>query len=232
MQGGAGQRAVGDRRRRLASSCPTCAEQEPIIEKLTSPPEFSSATVFKVDCDKQKDVQALGPRRQSTLIAFKGTAETAGSVGDTDPALIDTLFRSALKNKNDPDFLEDRGRPFHSAALRSSNGAPASAPPLGATSLMAARGEDLAQFFLTMTAFGLGRPRRYCSSASCRVRSSTAGRTGCRALATSQSRIRRRAAGDRDRHRGRRGQAAGGRAGRGIRPGEPDHAFLPPPAPP
>ncbi|MDW9477376.1 hypothetical protein GOC38_07280 [Sinorhizobium meliloti] len=131
-------------------------------------------------------MQALGPRRQSTLIAFKGTAETAGSVGDTDPALIDTLFRSALKNKNDPDFLEDRGRPFHSAALRSSNGAPASAPPLGATSLMAARGEDLAQFFLTMTAFGLGRPRRYCSSASCRVRSSTAGRTGCRALATSQ----------------------------------------------
>ncbi|MCM5692142.1 hypothetical protein [Sinorhizobium meliloti] len=155
------------------------APQEPIIEKLTSPPEFSSATVFKVDYDKQKDVQALGPRRQSTLIAFKGTAETAGSVGDTDPALIDTLFRSALKNKNDPDFLEDRGRPLHSAA-------PASAPPLGATSLMAARGEDLAQFFLTMTAFGLGRPRRYCSSASCRVRSSTAGRTGCWALATSQ----------------------------------------------
>ncbi|AGG71039.1 hypothetical protein [Sinorhizobium meliloti] len=30
-------------------------------------------------------MQALGPRRQSTLIAFKGTAETAGSVGDTEP---------------------------------------------------------------------------------------------------------------------------------------------------
>ncbi|MDE4603049.1 hypothetical protein [Sinorhizobium meliloti] len=33
-------------------------------------------------------MQALGPRRQSTLIAFKGTAETAGSVGDTDPAFL------------------------------------------------------------------------------------------------------------------------------------------------
>ncbi|WP_234943660.1 hypothetical protein [Sinorhizobium meliloti] len=173
-------------------------------------------------------MQALGPRRQSTLIAFKGTAETAGSVGDTDPALIDTFFRSALKNKNDPDFLEDRGRPFHSAALRSSNGAPASAPPLGATSLMAARGEDLAQFFLTMTAFGLGRPRRYCSSASCRVRSSTAGRTGCRALATSQSRIRRRAAGDRIAIVAGVDKQLEAALVEASRPGEPDHAFLPP----
>ncbi|WP_234841702.1 TlpA family protein disulfide reductase [Sinorhizobium meliloti] len=52
-----------------ASWCPTCAAQEPIIEKLTSSPEFSSVTVFKVAFDKQKDVvQALGPQRRSTLI--------------------------------------------------------------------------------------------------------------------------------------------------------------------
>ncbi|WHS90874.1 hypothetical protein VPK21_002704 (plasmid) [Sinorhizobium kummerowiae] len=43
--------------------------QEPIIEKLTSSPEFSSVTVFKVAFDKQKDVvQALGPQRRSALI--------------------------------------------------------------------------------------------------------------------------------------------------------------------
>ncbi|WP_027998231.1 thioredoxin family protein [Sinorhizobium arboris] len=82
-----------------ASWCPTCAAQEPIIEKLISSPEFSSVTVFKVDFDKQKEVvQALGAQRQSTLIAFKGASETARSVGDTDAASIEALFRSALKN--------------------------------------------------------------------------------------------------------------------------------------
>jgi thioredoxin-like negative regulator of GroEL len=82
-----------------ASWCPTCAAQEPIVEKLAASPDFSEVTVFKVDFDKQKDVvQALGAQRQSTLIAFKGVSETARSVGDTDPASIETLFRSALTN--------------------------------------------------------------------------------------------------------------------------------------
>lgn len=82
-----------------ASWCPTCAAQEPILEKLISAPEFSSVTVFKVDFDKQKDVaQALGAQRQSTLIAFKGASETDRSVGDTDPASIEAMFRSTLKN--------------------------------------------------------------------------------------------------------------------------------------
>lgn len=82
-----------------ASWCPTCAAQEPIVEKLAASPDFSEVTVFKVDFDKQKDVvQALGAQRQSTLIAFKGASETARSVGDTDPASIETLFRSALTN--------------------------------------------------------------------------------------------------------------------------------------
>ncbi|MGK9283675.1 thioredoxin family protein [Sinorhizobium meliloti] len=61
-----------------ASWCPTCAAQEPIVEKLAASPDFSEVTVFKVDFDKQKDVvQALGAQRQSTLIAFKGASETA-----------------------------------------------------------------------------------------------------------------------------------------------------------
>lgn len=82
-----------------ASWCPTCAAQKPIIERLSSAPEFSAVTVFEVDFDRQKEVvRALGAQNQSTLIAFEGQTETARSVGDTDPASIEALFRSTLKN--------------------------------------------------------------------------------------------------------------------------------------
>lgn len=82
-----------------ASWCPTCAAQKPIIERLSSAPEFSAVTVFEVDFDGQKEVvRALGAQSQSTLIAFKGKSETARSVGDTDPASIEALFRSTLEN--------------------------------------------------------------------------------------------------------------------------------------
>ena len=53
--------------------------------------------MFKVDFDTQKDdVRAFKATSQSTLIAFKGDAETARSVGDTNPASIATLVKSAL----------------------------------------------------------------------------------------------------------------------------------------
>lgn len=82
-----------------ASWCPTCAAQKPIIERLSSKPAFSSMIVFEVDFDGQKDVvRALGAQSQSTLIAFRGQSETARSVGDTDAASIEALFRSTLKN--------------------------------------------------------------------------------------------------------------------------------------
>ena len=50
-----------------------------------------------VDFDTQKDdVRALKAQRQSTLITFKGAEEMARSVGDTDPATIEAMLKTAL----------------------------------------------------------------------------------------------------------------------------------------
>jgi thioredoxin 1 len=81
----------------FAPWCPTCRAQNPILTQLTREPEFKDLVVFKVDFDTQKDdVRAFKATSQSTLIAFKGDAETARSVGDTNPASIATLVKSAL----------------------------------------------------------------------------------------------------------------------------------------
>src|SRR5215469_9542114 len=78
-----------------ASWCPTCAAQEPIIERLAALPEYKDLLILRVDFDSQKDVvRIFSARSQSTLIAFRGTRETGRSVGDTDPDSITKLFRS------------------------------------------------------------------------------------------------------------------------------------------
>src|SRR5215470_18914638 len=78
-----------------ASWCPTCAAQKPILDRLTAKPEFKNLIVFTVDFDAQKDVvRGFHAQAQSTLIAFKGTTETARSVGDTDEPSIERLLRS------------------------------------------------------------------------------------------------------------------------------------------
>lgn len=78
-----------------ASWCPTCKAQKPIIDRLAKTDAFKDLTVFTVDFDTQKDVvRALGATMQSTLIGYRGTKETARSVGDTKAASIETLFKS------------------------------------------------------------------------------------------------------------------------------------------
>jgi thiol-disulfide isomerase/thioredoxin len=77
--------------------CPTCKAQAPIVKSLMDKPDMKGVMLLTVDFDSQKDVvQKLGVRQQSTLIAFKGKAETARSTGDTTPAGIEKLFRSAI----------------------------------------------------------------------------------------------------------------------------------------
>lgn len=77
--------------------CPTCKAQKPILADIKGKPDFGPLVIMEVDFDSQKDVvRALGAQMQSTLIAFKGTTETGRSVGDTDPASIEALARSAL----------------------------------------------------------------------------------------------------------------------------------------
>lgn len=77
--------------------CPTCWAQKPIIEKLSTAPEYKDVVILTVNYDSQKDVvRALGARSQSTLIAFRGSTETARSVGDTDADSVEALFKSTL----------------------------------------------------------------------------------------------------------------------------------------
>jgi len=80
-----------------ASWCPTCRAQEPILNKLEQSEKFDKLVVFKVDFDTQKDaLRALRATSQSTLIVFKGAAETGRSVGDTKAASIAALLDRAL----------------------------------------------------------------------------------------------------------------------------------------
>lgn len=78
-----------------ASWCPTCKAQKPIIQSLAA--ETEGLTVFEVDFDAQKDVvRGFKAQMQSTLIAFKGEAETGRSVGDTNADSIKALVQGAL----------------------------------------------------------------------------------------------------------------------------------------
>ncbi len=80
-----------------ADWCPTCKAQGPIISELRKQPRFKNLMVMRVDFDGQKDaVKQFGARSQSTLITFKGSAETGRSVGDTDRASIEALLGKAI----------------------------------------------------------------------------------------------------------------------------------------
>ena len=80
-----------------ASWCPTCKAQRPILSDLLAGPKFGNFTYFVIDFDSQKDlVQRFGVRKQSTLIAFKGSQEEARSVGDTNRDSIAALLNKAL----------------------------------------------------------------------------------------------------------------------------------------
>jgi len=60
-------------------------------------PEMKGVMLLKVDFDSQKDIlRTLRVAQQSTLIAFKGKTETSRSIGDTTPAGIEKLFKSAM----------------------------------------------------------------------------------------------------------------------------------------
>lgn len=81
-----------------ADWCPTCRAQAPAIRRAAAASEFEDLVVFTLDFDRQTaERRALGVRAQSTLIAFRGRAETGRSVGDTDPSRIGALLRTAIR---------------------------------------------------------------------------------------------------------------------------------------
>jgi len=82
----------------VASWCPTCAAQRPILTRLEAAPEFKDLLVFNVDFDSQKNaVREMGVRMQSTLVAFHGNREVGRSVGDTNPDSLKTLLDKTIR---------------------------------------------------------------------------------------------------------------------------------------
>ena len=80
-----------------ASWCPTCRTQKPILARFLAEPRFAQMVAFEVDYDRQKPVvRQFGVRMQSTLIVFRGRDEIGRSVGDTNPASIESLLDMAL----------------------------------------------------------------------------------------------------------------------------------------
>jgi thioredoxin-like negative regulator of GroEL len=80
-----------------AKWCPTCAAQQPIIEKIAAEGAGKNLRVLLVDFDTQKDVvRSLGATMQSTLVVFHGKDEMARTVGDTDSESIRATVRRTL----------------------------------------------------------------------------------------------------------------------------------------
>jgi thiol-disulfide isomerase/thioredoxin len=77
--------------------CGECKLQKPIVARLSELPEYKDLLIVDVDFDTQKDVlRSFKVRKQSTLIAFRGSKETARSVGVTDQEKINALMKKAL----------------------------------------------------------------------------------------------------------------------------------------
>ena len=77
--------------------CETCEAQRVNIEKLERNSTFKDLVVLVVDFDSQKDVmRKFKVSQRSTLIAFKGTVETARMTGNTKLAAIKAVMDKAL----------------------------------------------------------------------------------------------------------------------------------------
>ncbi|MEW6590943.1 MAG: thioredoxin family protein [Pseudomonadota bacterium] len=79
-----------------ADWCPVCRKQTEVLDTLKADPALK-LTVFVVNYDKERPLRRQhGVRMQSTLIAFRGKAETDRIVGITDPDIIRDTLASAL----------------------------------------------------------------------------------------------------------------------------------------
>ena len=67
-----------------ADWCPTCKAQAPILDELRSEKRLSGVTFVRVDFDTDKAfLREHRIPRQSTVLVFRGTRETARSIAET-----------------------------------------------------------------------------------------------------------------------------------------------------
>lgn len=77
--------------------CPVCREQAKTIASLTAMPAYRDMQVFRIDYDTQKPMwQRFGATMQSTLVAFRGSRETARIAHDADQSKVSAVIRSAI----------------------------------------------------------------------------------------------------------------------------------------
>ena len=80
--------------------CPTCKAQKPTIDAMAKDPAMAGLQIYEIDFDSRKDLlERFKVRTQSTLIAFKGSQETARGTGIVDPAEVRKIAASALTGK-------------------------------------------------------------------------------------------------------------------------------------
>ena len=81
-----------------ADWCPTCRRQAPTIAEIARDPAYAKLVILKLDFDKQvAEREALGARKQSTLILFKGRREVGRATGIVDRGQISTLAATPLR---------------------------------------------------------------------------------------------------------------------------------------
>lgn len=81
-----------------ADWCPTCRRQDPIVNELSRDPAFAKLVILKLDFDSQVSERlALGARKQSTLIVYRGSRETGRATGIVDREQIRALAATALR---------------------------------------------------------------------------------------------------------------------------------------
>jgi peroxiredoxin/thiol-disulfide isomerase/thioredoxin len=83
-----------------ADWCPTCRRQAPILAGLLAgEPALADVVALKVDFDRDRDFLVTHRvLQQSTILVFQGTAETARSIGETDPERLRAAILAGLPN--------------------------------------------------------------------------------------------------------------------------------------
>ncbi len=80
-----------------ADWCPTCKAQKPIVDGLLKTDKLKGVTLLVANYDTEAALKKdLRITQQSTFVVFKGGKEVARSTGQTDKAVIASLFDKAL----------------------------------------------------------------------------------------------------------------------------------------
>lgn len=78
--------------------CPVCASQGRTIKAAVTDPKYAPLVIFEIDYDKQKpEWKRLNVRKQSTLIAYRGTRELGRIEYETDKAKINALLATTVR---------------------------------------------------------------------------------------------------------------------------------------